>query len=113
MVSVTDTFQSNLDKKEKELQEKREKIEDQNKIDSISLDKFLKDAIKIADQKGIDRFEEKYIETMQDSSYQVEVVIHSDFYFSKLSPHLIIRRNTPGNIYIDIFSKKDKFLYKL
>jgi hypothetical protein len=98
ILGVTDTLHTNLSNKEKEPQEK---------IDSITLDKFLKDAIKISNQKGIDRFEEKYIETMPDSSYQVEVIIHSDFYFTQLSPHLIIRRNTPDNIYIDIFSKKD------
>jgi len=113
-LSVTDTLQTNLDKKEKERLEKRKENEEQNKIDSINLDKFLKDAIKIAEQNiDFDRFKEEYVETMADSSYQVEVSVRSDFYFTKKNPHLIIRRNGPGSIYIDIFSKKDNQFLKV
>ncbi len=113
-LSVTDTLQTNLDKKEKERLAKRKEIEEQNKTDSLNLDKFLNNAIKIANQNiDLDRFKKEYVETMPDSSYQVEVSVRSDFYFTKENPHLIIRRNTPSSIYIDIFSKKDNHFLKV
>lgn len=112
-LSVTDTLQTNLSKKQKERLEKRKEIEEENKIDSINLAIFLKNAIKIAEQNiDLDRFNKEYVETMPDSSYQVEVRVRSDFYFTKENPHLIIRRKTPGSIYIDIFSKKDNLFLK-
>ncbi|WP_432670217.1 XAC2610-related protein [Flavobacterium sp. SM2513] len=107
-------MQKNFDKKEKERLEKRKEIEKQDKIDSLNLDKFLKNAIKIAEQNiNLDKFKKEYVETMSDSLYQVEISIISDFYFSKENPHLIIRRNTPGSIYIDIFSKKGSRINKV
>ncbi len=113
-VVTTDTLQKNFDKKEKERLEKRKEIEKQDKIDSLNLDKFLKNAIKIAEQNiNLDKFKKEYVETMSDSLYQVEISIISDFYFSKENPHLIIRRNTPGSIYIDIFSKKGSRINKV
>lgn len=113
-VITTDTLQKNPDKKERERSEKRKKIEKQDKIDSLNLDKFLKNAIKIAEQNiKLNKFKKEYVETMPDSSYQVEISIISDFYFSKENPHLIIRRNTPGAIYIDVFSKKNNRINKV
>ena len=110
----TNTLQTNLDKKEKERLEKRKEIEEQNKTDSLNLDKFLNNAIKFANQNiNLDRFKKEYVETMPDSSYQVEVSVRSDFYLTKENPHLIIRRNTPNSIYIDIFSKKDNHFLKV
>lgn len=112
--AVRDTLQINLDKKERKRLEKRKEIEEQNKIDSINLDKILQDAIKIAEQnKDLNRFKKEYVETMPDSSYQVTVSISSGYYFTKENPHIIIRRNTPGSIYIDIFSKADKQFLKV
>ena len=105
-VVTRDSSQINLDKKERERSEKRKEIKKQDKIDSLNLEKFLRKAIKIAEQNvNLDKFKKEYVETMPDSSYQVEVSIISDFYFSKENPHLIIRRNTPGSVYIDVFSK--------
>ncbi len=113
-LGVADTLQTNLNKNEKERLEKRKEIAAQNKIDSVNLDKFLNAAIKIAGQnKNFDRFKKEYVETMPDSSYQVKVSVCSDFYFTKDNPHLIIRRNTPGSIYIDIFSKSDNKFIKV
>lgn len=106
VINTNDTLLTSFEKKEKERLEKRKEIEKQNKIDSLNLDKFLKGAIKVAEQnKNFTRFKREYVETMPDSSCQVEVSVCSDFYFTKESPHLIIRRKTPGSIYIDIFSK--------
>jgi hypothetical protein len=108
------SLQTNLDKEEKARSDKRYEIEEQIDIDSLYLDKFLTNAMKIAEQyKEVNRFNEEYVETMPDSSYQVEVSISSDFYFTNKYPHLVIRRNTPNTIYIDVFSKKDNQFQKV
>jgi len=102
---VSDTLQAGLIDKEKERLEKIKEIEEQDRIDSINLDKNLTHAIKRASHyKVLDKFKEKYVETIPESPYQIEVDISSEFYFTHGNPHLIIRRNTPGSIYIDIFS---------
>ena len=111
---MTDNLLTNLNKKEKAHLEEKKKIDEQNKIDSINLDKFLKNAIKVAElNMDFDRFKNQYVEIMPDSSYQVEVSVRSDVYFTKDNPHLIIRRNTPGSIFIDIFSKKNNQFLKV
>ena len=114
-VVICDTLQENVVKKEKERSEKSKERKEQNSIDSIALDQILKGAIETAghneDQR---RFEKKYVETMPDSSYQVEVSINHDFYFTKENPHFIIKRKTPSAVYIDIFfSKTHKPLQKV
>lgn len=107
-VNTTNTLPTKFDKKEKVRLAKRKNIEEVNKIDSINLDKFLQNAIKIAEQfKDLNKFKKEYVETMPDNAYQVEVNISSDFYFTQETPHLVIRRNTPNSIYIDIYSKTD------
>jgi hypothetical protein len=84
----------------------RKQIEDQKKTDSLNDDKVLEEAIKIAAKhRSEGRFKESYVTTVRDSSYQVEVEITSGFYFSNQFPHLVIRRTTPGSVYIDIFSR--------
>jgi len=109
-----DTSKTFVDAKEQERLEKRKQIEVQERIDSINADKILGEALKVAEQhKAQDKFEKSYVETMPDSSYQVEVEISSGFYFSSKFPHLIIRRKTPSSIYIDIFSKNDKQFQKV
>ncbi|MDI3322729.1 XAC2610-related protein [Pinibacter soli] len=109
--SDTKTF---VDKKEEERLEKRKQIDEQEKLDSINDDKVLSEAIKIVEQrKGQDRYKMSYVSTMPDSSYQVDVDIKSDFYFSNELPNLIIRRTTPSSIYIDIFLKKNQLYQKI
>lgn len=113
-IVTTDTLNTSFKKIEKERLETRKEIEEQNKIDSLNLDKFLKNAIKIAEENiGFNKFKKGYIETMPDSSYEVKVSINSDFYFSKKNPHFIIRRHTPGITYVDIFSKNGRGINKV
>lgn len=113
-VNVTSVLVTSPDSTEIERVRKRKQIAGQDKIDSLFLDKILKDAITIAEQNvASDKFEEMYVETIPDSSYQVEVNINCDFYFSKKNPHFIIRRNTPGTIFIDVFAKINKRLHKV
>ena len=105
-IVVSDSSPTNLDKKEKERLEKRKQIEEQNRIDSLRLDKVLKDALYIATQNiSKESFHDKY-DVMPDS-IPVKVEISLDYHFTKANPHLIIRRNEPSTIYIDIYSKKE------
>ncbi len=106
------TLQTNLGKNEKERLEQRKKIEEQGNSDSLRLDKILQDALKIANQNfGKDSFIEKY--EVSTDSIPVNVEITLDYYFTKANPHLIIRRNDPGAIHIDIYSKCDNRFEKV
>ncbi len=111
-VVTNDTLQTTIDKKEKERLEKRKEIEKQDNADGIKLDKVLQDALKIANQNITkDRFVKKY--EVSTDSIPVSVEINLDYYFTKASPHLIIRRNDPSAIYIDIYSKGDNNFEKV
>lgn len=108
----TDTLQTNLDQKERERLKRRKEIEEQGYADSLRLDKVLQDALKIASQNmSRDRFIEKY-EVFPDST-PVSVEINLGYHFSKANPHLIIRRNEPSAIYIDIYSKDENKFEKV
>lgn len=75
-------------------------------------DKVLQDALKIANQNiGKDRFINKY--EVSPDSITVGVEINLDYHFTKAKPHLIIRRNEPTTIYIDIYSKGDSKFEKV
>jgi hypothetical protein len=106
-VVAIDTLQTALDKKDQESLEKRKEIEKQANIDSLMLDKVLKDALIISTQninKG--KFHKEY-EATPDSEYTVKVDISLDNHFTKLHSHLIIRRHGPNAVYIDIYSRND------
>lgn len=113
-VVVTDTLQTRLAQKEKEHLDKRKEFEAQDKIDSLNLDNILKRAIKIAEQSNnLEKLKKNYVETMPDSSYQVQVSIDGGQYFTKANSHLTIRRKGGGTIFIDIFSKIDRHFQKV
>jgi hypothetical protein len=110
----SDSLKTLANKTELERLEKRRLIEEQESVDSLNNTKILDEAIKLAEQyKEIDRFKKSYVSTMPDSSYQVGVELSSDFYFTKQYPHLIIRRMSPGSVYVDIFSKANKQFQKV
>ena len=111
-LGTTDTLQANIDKKEKERIEKRKQIDEQDNADSVRLDNIIQDALKIAIQNfGRDRFVKKYKVSIDDIGVNVE--INLDHHFTKASPHLIIRREDPSAIYIDIYSKTDSKFEKV
>lgn len=113
-IVIADTLQTNFNSKDEERLEKRRKIEEQDRIDSLTLDKVLGGAIEIANQNiGLDRFKKSYVEPESDSFYEVEIEINSDFYFSDERTHLIIRRSTSGSVFIDIFSKASGEFHKV
>lgn len=102
---TTDTLQITLDKKEKQHLEKRKEIEEQDNSDSLMLDKVLKEALTISTQNiSKDKFQKDY-EARPDSQYSVKVEISLDYHFTKLYPHLIVRRHVPNAVYIDIYTK--------
>jgi len=71
---------------------KQQNIESQNSIDSLSLDKILKDALEIANLNiSKEKFIKKY-DVVQEK-YTVSVEINFGYQFSRVKPHLIIRRN--------------------
>lgn len=111
-VLTTDTLQASIDKKEKGHLAQRRAIEDQDYADSLRLEKVLQDALKIAYQ-NIDKnkFIEKY--EVSPDNIPVGVEINLGYHFTKTTPHLIIRRNEPGAIYIDIYSKRDSKFEKV
>lgn len=111
-VVTTDTLQTSIDKKEKERLERRRAIEEQDYADSIRLDKVLQDALKIANQNiSKDKFIKKY--EVSSDSIPVSVEINLDDHFTKTNPHLIIRRNEPNAIYIDIYTKGESKFEKV
>ncbi|WP_447635993.1 XAC2610-related protein [Flavobacterium microcysteis] len=103
-IVVTDTLQTNPDKKEKERLAKERDIEDRDK-DSIGSDNVLADALKFSVQNiSKNRFYKKY-EVRPHNEYTVKVEVSLDNHFTKLDSHLIIRRIGPDGTYIDIYSK--------
>ena len=79
---------------------------------STSLDEILQDALKIANQNiEKDRFIEKY-EVSYDN-IPVHVEINLDYHFTKTNPHLIIRRNEPSMVRIDIYTKGNRMFEKV
>lgn len=108
----TDTLLATINNKEQDRLKKRKQIEEQEHIDSLRLNKVLQNALKIANQNvSKNKFVEKY--DISPDSIPISVEINIDYHFSKMNPHLVIRRNDPSAIYIDIFSKKENNFEKV
>lgn len=93
----------------KSVTENQKQIEEQDSVYNVDDDyQSLLDALKFSHKnRNKKKFNCRYIATMPDSSYNVDIEINNGFYFSNNFPHLIIRRSTPSFVYIDIFSKTD------
>ncbi|MCL9807047.1 hypothetical protein NAT51_16045 [Flavobacterium amniphilum] len=104
-----DSIQLAHEKEERErVIAQKERLEEERK-DSLYMVKFLNDVLqKVNGYEGKSIFTENYTVAETDNTYQIKVKISSGFFFSKNSPHLIIRRNTPNDAYIDVFSKTGK-----
>ena len=72
--------------------------------DSVLLEKSLAHALNIARQKG-DKpcYTDSGADMTPDSQYTVVTTVNQDYYFSKMLPHLIVRRKGPGETNIDLF----------
>lgn len=111
-VDIADTLLSNLEKKELERFDDNKNIKEEENSDSLRLDKILKKALNVAyENYGKERFIEKYDDFTDSIPTNVEIKL--DYYFTKTNPHLIIRRNDPSAIYIDIYSKSENKFKKI
>jgi hypothetical protein len=112
VVTTTDTIDTRVDKKEKEWLEKSSEIEENDNADSLRLDPILQEALKIANQNIYkEQFIKKYI--VSSDSISVSVEINLDYHFTRKNPHLIIRRNEPNTIFIDIYTRSDNQFRKV
>lgn len=104
-----DNLHSRVAKLEQAYSENRRKVEEKDHTDSILFAKILQDALKIANRNiSKEKFIEKY--EVYTDSIPVSVEINLDYHFSKTNPHLIIHRNEPNAVKIDIYTKGlDKF----
>ena len=105
---------SQKDEQKKKLtkEERRKQIDEQNRIDSLRLNKVLEDALKVANKNiGKNKFKKTY--EVSPDSIPVNVQLNLDYHFTKENPHLIIRRTEPGAIYIDIYAKDDNEFKKV
>lgn len=95
---------TNFEQRQREDIERSKKFKQEEQKDSLNLDKILKEALRTASQNiNIDKF--NYIYDIERDSLPVKVEINSDYHFSLTSPHLVIRRASPKDIYIDIYHK--------
>lgn len=82
--------------------------EDQDYRDSARFDKLLEEALQLATVNiGKDIFSDKR-EIIMDDSSSATVEISSGFHFSETTVHLIVRRSTPNDIFIDLYTKEGR-----
>jgi hypothetical protein len=93
--TVAETFKQN---EKKPLEE----IEEEDRSDSLDLDKVLIDALKIATENSSSNKFKKEYEVKPDD---IKVEINLDNHFTKDHPHLIIYRHGLEDVFIDIYSK--------
>lgn len=105
------TETSNFEKFEKERLAKRKNIDKRYRKDSIQLDKILTEALNISTENiSKNTFFKEYEAKFEDENI-VKVTINTNFHFTKSQPHLIIRRQAPNEVLIDIY-KKDNTAFK-
>lgn len=102
----SDTNQVTIETKKKESIDNGKTLEEQEYSNSIKLASILQEALKIADQNiEQNKFVQKY--EVNNDSIPVVVSINLDYHFTSIYPHLIIRRNSANDVYINIYSRKN------
>ncbi|MBK8089486.1 MAG: hypothetical protein IPK31_17020 [Chitinophagaceae bacterium] len=97
----------NIEKNTLPKEERKEQVTRDEIADSLSLDKVLNEAIRIAKQNiQTDNYYKEYEITLEGSSYNVAVNIRIGRLFSKKQRHILIRRRAPWGVYIDIYHIK-------
>lgn len=81
--------------------------------DSLKLDEILIEALNISTQNIDKNIFYKEYEINLDNGSNVKIQINLDYHFTTLYSHLIIHRNTVGDIYIDIYSKNNNKFEKV
>ncbi|MES2566281.1 MAG: hypothetical protein V4565_05410 [Bacteroidota bacterium] len=106
-IELTQNPQTKADSIETERLKKRKQIEEEDKLDSIRLEKVLKIAIDSAYRRIVqDNFKTEFI-IKCDTAFDVNVEINLGYHFTNKHPHLFIRRVSPYAVLIDIYSKTD------
>jgi hypothetical protein len=105
--TVNDTLQKSIAQREKERQEKRKVIEDQERIDSLRLDSVLMEALDISAQNIDKNIFYTFYEVKFANEDIVKVEIDLDHHLTRQSPHLIIRRYGLGEVNIDIYARRN------
>lgn len=92
--------------------QRRKEMDDYERSDSLRMIEVLSEALIIANKNSNKtNFKDKF--EIQSADFGITVVnIDIGNHFDKISPSLIIRRQTPGLVYIDIFFKKNKKFQK-
>ncbi|MBK8367189.1 MAG: hypothetical protein IPL10_07155 [Bacteroidetes bacterium] len=94
--------------------EKRKQMEEEDRRDSIRLESVLKTALQRAYDITDDQFEEEFAVRCDTSLYfNVNVNINYNHHFTKSQKHLMIRRESPNAIYIDIYFKNNNAYQKV
>jgi hypothetical protein len=101
--TVKETIQTNFNIEEQKRLERRKQIEEEERIDSVRLSKVLDKAIEISYQNINERNFSKEFETMPDSDYRVTTKLNIGNFFTTKYEHLIIHRQSPNNVYVDIY----------
>src|ERR1035437_3401209 len=111
--NVQDSTQIKFEKREKERMEKRKKIEEEDRIDSIRLSSVLDKALIIA-LRNIDlkSFTLEF-DSEIDSTFKVTTTMKMDTLFSHKQKHLIIHRISPYLINIDVYIERNNKFEKV
>lgn len=89
-------------------------MEEEDRRDSIRLESVLKTALQRAYDITDDQFEEELALRCDTSLYyNVNVNINYNHHFTKSQKHLMIRRESPNAIYIDIYYKNGTVFQKV
>jgi hypothetical protein len=108
-----ESTQIKLEKREKERIEKRRKIEEEDRFDSIRLSKVLDKALIIASRNiDLKSFTLEF-DSELDSNFIVTTTMKMDTLFSTKYKYLIIHRNSPSLINIDVYIKRDNKFEKV
>lgn len=110
----SDTTNRKVENPEQTRIEKRKKIEEENKKDSVFNEKILLEALrKVELKKNLVNYKSKYQTAYNNDFGVVTVEIDYDFHFSNKNKHLIIRRLGPAKVLIDIYLKKNNVFKKV
>lgn len=111
--SVVTNDSTSVSKNESNRLQSRKEIAGQEKMDSLMMTEVLSEALIIASKNSNKtKFKDKF-EIQSDNLGIIEVNMDLGNHLDKISPSLIIRRQTSSLVYIDIFSKTGNKFQKL
>lgn len=92
------------DKKEQKRKEKRKKLDEEIRIDSLKMEVFLKTLlIDVKKNINAENFSKTYEAVLDSNSLPVKTEIEIGHFFSKTDRHLLIRRHGANDVYLNVF----------